>query len=58
MDVPLAINDIGIRNGLKGNRKSSTFSHKADVVGLSALIENDFLIFFCIWLVTTIPSKS
>lgn len=35
MDVPLAINDIGIRNGLEGNRKSSTFSHKADVVGLS-----------------------
>jgi hypothetical protein len=39
MDVPLAINDIGIQKGLKGNRKSSTFSHKADVVGLSALIK-------------------
>lgn len=36
MDVPLAINDIGIRNGLKGDRKSSTFSHKADVVGFFA----------------------
>lgn len=38
MDVPLALNDIGIRNGLKGNRKSSTFSEKTGVVGLSALI--------------------
>ena len=37
MDVPLAINDIGIRNGLKGNRKSSTFSEKTGVGGLSAL---------------------
>ena len=39
MDVPLAHNDIGIRNGLKGKRKSSTFSHKTDVGGLSALLE-------------------
>lgn len=38
MDVPLAHYDIGIRHGLKGyERKSSTFSPKADVVGLSAL---------------------
>ena len=33
MDVPLALNYIGIHQGLKGyNRKSSTFSHLADVV--------------------------
>jgi len=38
MDVPLAINDIGIQKGLKGNRKSSTFSQQIDVVGLSAYI--------------------
>lgn len=38
MDVPLALKDIGIRHELKGyKRKSSTFSHLADVVGLSAL---------------------
>ena len=38
MDVPLAHYDIGIRHGLKEyKRKSSTFSLKADVVGLSAL---------------------
>lgn len=38
MDVPLAHYDIGIRHGLMGyKRKSSTFSPKADVVGLSAL---------------------
>ena len=38
MDVPLALNDIGIRHGLKGyTRKSSTFSLQTDVVGLSAL---------------------
>lgn len=38
MDVPLALNDIGIRYGSKGyKRKSSTFSHKAVVDGLSAL---------------------
>lgn len=37
MDVPLTLNDIGIRNGLKGYKgKSSTFSHKAVVDGLSA----------------------
>jgi hypothetical protein len=37
MDVPLAINDIGIRNGLQGYiRKSSTVSQKADVVGFFA----------------------
>ena len=41
MDVPLAINDIGIRNGLQGDiRKSSTVSQKADVVGLSVFIKN------------------
>ena len=39
MDVPLALNDIGIRHGLKGyTRKSSTFSLQTDVVGLSACI--------------------
>ena len=39
MDVPLGLKDIGIRYGLKGyKRKSSMFSHKADVVGLSARI--------------------
>lgn len=39
MDVPLAPYNIGIHYGLKGtNRKrSSTFSHQAGVVGLSAL---------------------
>ena len=38
MDVLLALNDISICNGLKGyKRKSSTFSRKAGVVGLSAL---------------------
>lgn len=37
MDVPLAINDIGIRHGLKGNKgKSSTFCLLAGVVGLYA----------------------
>ena len=38
MDVPLALNDIGILlKGLMGyKRKSSTISHKTDVVGLSA----------------------
>lgn len=40
MDVPLGLKDIEIRHGLKGyKRKSSTFSHKADVVGLSAFID-------------------
>jgi len=39
MDVPLAHYDIRIRHGLMGyKRKSSTFSPKADVVGLSAFI--------------------
>lgn len=38
MDVPLAQNHIGIRSGFKGyRRKSSTFSHQADVDGLFAL---------------------
>ena len=36
MDVPLALNHIGIPSGLKGyKRKSSTFSLQTDVVGLS-----------------------
>ena len=40
MDVPLALNDIGIRNGLKGyTRKSSTFCQQTGVVGLSALCQ-------------------
>lgn len=39
MDVPLALKDIGIRNGLNGyKRKSSTFSHKTVVDGLSAFL--------------------
>lgn len=39
MDVPLALNDIEIRNGLKGYKeKSSTFSHKTVVDGLSAFL--------------------
>ncbi len=38
MDVPFALNDIGIRNGLQGYlRKSSMFCLQTDVVGLSAL---------------------
>jgi hypothetical protein len=37
MGVPLELNFIGVRHGLKGyTRKSSTFSLQADVVGLSA----------------------
>ena len=37
MDVTLALNDIGIRKGLKGyKRKSSTFCLIAEVVGLFA----------------------
>lgn len=41
MDIPLELNDIRIRLGLKGyTRKSSTFSLQTDVVGLSAFIEN------------------
>lgn len=40
MDVPLATNDIGIRNGFKGyTRESSTFRLQADVDGLSVLLE-------------------
>lgn len=39
MDVPLALINIGIRNGLKGDKgKSSTFSHKTVVDGLSAFL--------------------
>ena len=38
MDIPLAQNHIGIRTGFKGyRRKSSTFSHQADVDGLFVL---------------------
>jgi len=39
MDVPLAPYNIRIHYGLKGaiRRRSSTFSHQAGVVGLSAL---------------------
>ncbi len=38
MDVPLVLNNIRIRYGLQGDkRKSSTLSHKADVLGLSML---------------------
>ena len=40
MDVPLALNYIEIQHGLKGNKKSSTFSSETDVVGLSALYGN------------------
>lgn len=37
MDVPLALNNIEVRYGFEGyKRKSSTFSPKTDVVGLSA----------------------
>lgn len=37
MDVPLALNDIGILKGLKGyKRKSSTLCLTTDVGGLSA----------------------
>ncbi len=39
MDVPLALNYIGILHGSKGYKgKSSPFSHKADVGGLSAFL--------------------
>ena len=45
MDVPLALNDIGIRQGLKGyKRKSSTLNFKVGVGGL-------FIIFMCLVLV-------
>lgn len=41
MDVPHVLNDIEIRQGLKGyKRESSTFSHKADVVGFPVFIGN------------------
>lgn len=40
MDVPLALNNIGIRNGLKGYKgKSSTLSHKTVVDGLFAFLK-------------------
>ena len=40
MDIPLELNSIGIRHGLKGyTRKSSTFSLQTDVVGLSVFLE-------------------
>lgn len=40
MDVPIALNSIGIRNGLKGYKgKSSTFSQKTVVNGLSAFLK-------------------
>lgn len=39
MDVPLALKNIGIRNGLNGyKRKSSTFSHKAVADGFSVFL--------------------
>lgn len=34
MDVPLALNDIGIRNGYREKGKSSTFGHQTGGVGL------------------------
>jgi len=37
MDVPLALNYIEIRLGLREYRKSTAFSQQTDVVGLSAL---------------------
>jgi len=41
MDVPLALNDIGIRQGLKGyERNFSTIRHKSGVVELPAFIMN------------------
>lgn len=41
MDISLALNDIEIRQGIKGyKRKSLTFSHKADVVGYAMYINN------------------
>ena len=45
MDVPHALNNIGIRHGLKGyTRKSSTFSLQTDVVGLSAFLVTQWLL--------------
>ena len=47
MDVPLALNDIRIRYGLKDyNRKFSVFSPEVDVVGLSVLFVNEHY-YFC-----------
>ena len=44
MDVPLKLNDIGIRIGLQGyKRKSSTFSLMTDVGGLSAFYKENSL---------------
>ena len=49
MDVPLALNHIGIRNGFEGYKgKSSTFSKTTDGDGLSVL----YLVFFFSNLVT------
>ena len=45
MDVPHVLNDIEIRQGLKGYKeKSSTISYKVDVVGLSVFIESSVYI--------------
>lgn len=54
MDVPLALNDIGVQQGFKGyTRKSSTFCHQTGVVGLSAIykpsILNDQIDMFSLW---------
>lgn len=38
MDVPLRLNDIGIRYGFMGFRKSSTISQKTDVRGVSCVL--------------------
>jgi len=49
MDIPLALHDVGFKNRLKGyKRRSSTFSSKADVDGLSAFcdIKMDFYGYF------------
>lgn len=41
MDVPLVLNNIGIRSGFKRyKRKSSTISHTTDVGGFSAFLLN------------------
>jgi len=37
MDVPLALINIGIRQGLEGCKKSSTFCRMTNVVGLFGL---------------------
>lgn len=42
MDISLALNDIEIRQGLKGyKRKSSAISQKADAEGLSAFFSRN-----------------